>query len=66
MFEFRVANMNCGHCVSTITKAVKRVDPQATVEIDLPSKLVKVESAADAGEFQDAIADAGFSAEQQK
>lgn len=33
MITFEVKDMTCGHCVSTITKAVRAVDKEATVRI---------------------------------
>lgn len=42
MFTFQVDDMTCGHCVSTITRALKAADPQAQVQIDLPSHRVTV------------------------
>ena len=51
MIAFEVKDMTCGHCVSTITKALKAADRDAQVQIDLARHLVKVEPAtADAQE----------------
>lgn len=61
MISFQVSDMTCGHCVSTITKAVKAADPGARVEIDLAHHLVKVEPAeGEAQEIADAITEAGY------
>jgi copper chaperone len=61
MITFEVNDMTCGHCVSTITKALKATDKDAKVEIDLASHRVKVEPAsADAEELADAIKDVGY------
>jgi copper chaperone len=61
MIAFEVHDMTCGHCVSTITKALKAADPDARVTIDLARHLVMVEPAqADARELADAIAEAGY------
>ena len=61
MITFEVNDMTCGHCVSTITKALKAVDRDAKVAIDLASHRVQVESnAADADELADAIKEAGY------
>jgi copper chaperone len=61
VIAFEVQDMSCGHCVSTITKALKDADPQARVEIDLAKHLVRIEPAqADAAELQEAIAEAGY------
>lgn len=40
---FQVDDMTCGHCVSTITKAVKAADRHARVEVDLQRHLVQIE-----------------------
>ena len=34
MQVFRVDDMTCGHCVQAITRAVKAVDPEASVVVD--------------------------------
>ena len=58
--QFTVSDMTCGHCVSTITKALKAEDPAAKVEIDLPRRLVKVESTLTREEIAQQIVDAGY------
>ena len=35
MIAFEVNDMTCGHCVSTLTKALKAADKDAKVQIDL-------------------------------
>ena len=60
MIEFTVNDMTCGHCASTITKAVKDVDAAARCEIDLAGKRVRIQSEREAAEFQAAIDDAGY------
>jgi copper chaperone len=61
MLAFQVQDMTCGHCASTITKAVKATDRDAKVTIDLAAQLVTVESTeASAEEKRDAIAEAGY------
>lgn len=44
MVELKVDNMTCGHCVSAVTKILKSLDPQATVDVDLGTKRVRVET----------------------
>ena len=64
MQVFRVDDMTCGHCVSTITKAIKAIDKDAKVTIDLAQHLVMVEpTETDAQELHDAIAEAGYTPE---
>lgn len=61
MISFSVNDMTCGHCVSTITKALMAVDKDAKVQIDLATHLVRVEpAAADAEALADAIKEAGY------
>jgi copper chaperone len=61
MIAFEVNDMTCGHCVSTITKALKAADRDAKVHIDLAAHRVQVESAsADPQELADAIKEAGY------
>lgn len=60
MHEFTVQDMTCGHCVATITEAVKALDPDGRCEIDLPAKRVKVASALSADRVAAAISKAGF------
>ena len=61
MITFEVKDMTCGHCVSTITKAVRSVDKDATVQIELQSRRVQIEpTEATADELRDAIQEAGY------
>jgi copper chaperone len=61
MITFEVRDMTCGHCASTITKALKAADRDAKVQIDLATHRVQVEPAsADAEELADAIKEAGY------
>lgn len=62
MIAFEVKDMTCGHCASTITKALKATDKDAKVQIALATHRVQVEpAAADAQELEDAIKEAGYS-----
>ncbi len=61
MITFEVKDMTCGHCVSTITKALKATDKDAKVQIDLATHRVQVEPvSADAEELAEAIKEAGY------
>jgi len=60
MMEFKVEDMSCGHCAGVITKAVKELDAQATVEIDLSQKIVKVETSRDRATLVQALDEAGY------
>jgi copper chaperone len=61
MIAFEVNDMSCGHCVGAITRAVKEVDGEAQVRIDLAAHRVEVEPAtASAEELANAIEEAGY------
>ena len=61
MISFQVNDMTCGHCVSTITKAVKAEDATATLQFDLAAHRVDIEPGeADAAELSEAIRQAGY------
>ncbi|MGZ5182835.1 MAG: cation transporter, partial [Ramlibacter sp.] len=60
MYELTVEDMTCKHCVGRVTKAVQEVDQQAKVDIDLPTKKVKIDSEADLDRIAQAIDAAGY------
>lgn len=61
MITFQVDDMTCGHCASTITKAVKATDPDARIQIDLAAHRVQVEPvSADADALATALTGAGY------
>ena len=61
MLAYEVKDRTCGHCASTITKAVKDADRGAKLTIDLARHRVEVEPAeAEAAEIEDAIREAGY------
>ena len=58
MFEFKLPDMTCGHCASTITRALKQADPACEVHIDLPTQQVQVKSAEERSVLAEALFDA--------
>lgn len=60
MIEFTVGDMTCGHCASTIARAVKEVDGAVRCEIDLAAKTVRLQSNQPADDFRVAIEEAGY------
>lgn len=63
MIEFNVKDMTCNHCAATITRAVKEVDSQGKVEIDVAAKRVRIDSIRPAEAFRSAIEEAGYTPE---
>lgn len=60
MLKLKVEKMSCGHCVSSVTQAIKAVDPAAYVRVDLGSGLVTVDTSADGDVVQSAVETAGY------
>ncbi|MCA3034616.1 MAG: cation transporter, partial [Rhodocyclaceae bacterium] len=50
----------CGHCAGVVQKTVKALDHTATVEVDIPTKHVKITSEVDRAAFADALVAAGY------
>jgi copper chaperone len=63
MSLFRVPDIHCDGCVRALTGAVRDLDDKATLQADLQSKEVRVESSASDEAVADAIRDAGFTVE---
>lgn len=63
MITLKVPDMTCGHCVKTVTGALKAADPGASVEIDLGAQIVKVTNAADEANLRQALVQAGYANE---
>jgi copper chaperone len=60
MYELQVEGMSCGHCVGAVTRSVKEVDAAATVNIDLATQKVQVESTAALADIAAAVEEAGY------
>ena len=60
MIQFSIPAMSCGHCVRAVTEALKGVDPQAKVDVELDARQVKVESQAAREKLVQALAEAGY------
>jgi|TARA_B100000315_G_scaffold241533_1_gene262499 copper chaperone len=60
--KYRVLGMACDGCAQSVTKALKAVAPDATIEIevDLETKEVSVEGLSEDAAVQQAVEGAGF------
>ncbi len=65
MFHFRLPDMDCGGCVKRVTRAVQSVDPNATVEADLETRKVKIQSSSSEADIIEALDEAGYGVEKQ-
>jgi copper chaperone len=59
--QLKVPNMACSACGTTITEAIKAIDPTATVQADPKTKLVNVETQAPEVAVKEAVIAAGYS-----
>lgn len=57
---FQVEGMSCGHCVRAVTGAVREIDPDADVQVDLASGTVDIASDRPRDQLADAIREAGY------
>ncbi len=60
--QLKVPDIACSACVNTVTKAIKSVDANATVEADTKTKIVKVQSQQSEDKIKEIIAKAGYPA----
>lgn len=60
MHELIVEGMTCGGCAASVTRAVRAVDRDAGVDVELEAKRVRVRSGAALDAVRSAIDDAGF------
>lgn len=61
MIAFHVNDMTCGHCAGLINKALKAIEGESKVTVDLERRLVSVVSTQSTIEdIRDAIAEAGY------
>ena len=62
MINLNVKGMTCGHCADAVTAAVKSVDADANIQVDVGHGLVQVETRSAAEALVKAIGLAGYSA----
>jgi len=59
MISVKVPSIACEVCAETITKAIINSEPTAQVTVDIPNKIVNVETLASVDIIKGAIAQAG-------
>lgn len=60
MQEFVIQSMSCGGCASRIVQVVKKLDTEAKIEVDLPTKTVRIDSTEDRASVAAALTEAGY------
>jgi copper chaperone len=63
MSTFHVPDIHCEGCVRSLTRAVHELDSAATLQADLLTKVVEVQTAATDAAVAEAFRDAGFDVE---
>ena len=56
----KVEDMTCGHCASTITKAIEAGLPDTRVQADPATKLVSIQGTQDVAKVEALITSAGY------
>lgn len=57
---FDVSGMSCSHCEQAVTRAIRRIDPEAEVRIDLAQGRVEVQSLEPRDAIAHAITEEGY------
>ncbi|MCV2360501.1 heavy-metal-associated domain-containing protein [Paucibacter sp. TC2R-5] len=60
MYEFKLPDMTCGHCVAAITKLVATVDAEAKPLFDREARVLRVESEKGRDVFVAALTEEGY------
>ncbi len=60
MLEFQVENLSCGSCANVISRAIKTIDPNVQVSVDVASQIVRVESGCSEKELANLIEECGY------
>ncbi|MBC8338985.1 MAG: heavy-metal-associated domain-containing protein [Rhodospirillales bacterium] len=60
MKKYKVLGMSCAGCANSVSKALKAVVPEASVDVNLDSKEVRIEGIAEDTAVQQAVEGAGF------
>lgn len=58
--KLKVEDMTCGGCARAVTAAIREIDENAVVNIDVASRLVEVQSSASNDAVTQALNEAGF------
>ncbi|MDR8394835.1 MAG: heavy-metal-associated domain-containing protein [Paraburkholderia sp.] len=58
--EFEVRDMSCGGCANSISRAITGADPTARIDINIATKIVKIDSVLPSDRLLTVIEEAGF------
>lgn len=60
--KFRIENMTCGGCATSVSKAIASVDPKADISFDISNRVISFESRESEYLFTLALASEGYPA----
>jgi copper chaperone len=60
MIELKVTGMTCGGCANSVKRAITREFPEADVQVELDTGLVRVQGNVDVARAELSIKNAGF------
>jgi len=60
VIELTLPDMTCNHCVRTVTETVRKLDPAARLDFELPTHKVRIESTRPVEEISSALAEEGY------
>jgi copper chaperone len=60
MHTLFITGMTCGGCIKAVTKAIQMQDARATVQVDLDSQKVEIDSKLSREALITIVTDAGF------
>ncbi|MBP8120737.1 MAG: heavy-metal-associated domain-containing protein [Burkholderiales bacterium] len=60
MITLTINDMTCGGCVASITRVVKSLDPNATLDADVAARRVSINTPLDTAAVVAAISNAGY------
>lgn len=60
--KLNIPDMNCGHCKASVEQALSTLDSKAKIAVDLPGRMVEVETSAPQARVIAALREIGFEA----
>ncbi|MDZ4356575.1 MAG: heavy-metal-associated domain-containing protein [Variovorax sp.] len=60
MQAFEIQSMTCGSCAGRITRAIKDLDPQARLEVDVKQRTVRIDTTEDRPSLVAVLTEAGY------
>ena len=61
--KFHIANMTCGCCARGITTAIKELDSNASLDIDLQNRIVEINTTVSQDKVIATLSERGFTAD---